>query len=152
MAHTAIQLAAGKTWYELKPVNKDRVFSESQKDSPAGPYWEMAITGYFGGTTVNQILASYIMPLDEFVVMFRDRAGITRFMGNEDAGATCVQGYNSGDSDSVRKRTIQFNWQHTNPATVYFGDLTSILNDVITPPFKGPGDFNNDFNNDFNIG
>ncbi len=92
------------------------------------------------------------MPLEEFVVMFRDRAGITRFMGNKDAGASCSLAYASGDSDTARKLTINFSWQHTNPATIYFGKLPAIQNGIITPPFSGPGDFNNDFGNDFNIG
>jgi hypothetical protein len=150
MAHTAFQLAAGKTWYELKPVNKDRVFQETQKDSTAGPFWDMSLSGYFGGTTVNHILASYIMPLEEFVIMFRDRAGVTRFMGTEDAGASCTQIYNSGDSDSGRKRTVTFSWQHANPATIYFGNLPALLTGIITPPFKQLGDFSDDFNDDFN--
>lgn len=152
LAKTAIQLEAGKTWYEFKPVNKERIFTETQKDSPAGPFWDMSLAGYFGGTDVNHILASFIMPFDEFVVMFRDRAGITRFLGNEDAGAFCSQNYTSGDSDNARKIEMLFTWQHTNPATIYYGSLAGFLDEIITPPFKGEGDFNDDFSNDFNNG
>jgi len=148
-AYTPIVLAAGKTWYDLKLVNKDKFFSEVQKDTPAGPYWDMQVNGYQGGTTDCHILAFAIMPFEEFVIMFKDRYGSIRFIGNEDAGATINPSYNSGDSEGSRKGIMQFIWQHTTPAPIYIGGVDQILNDIMVPPFAGLGDFNSDFNDDF---
>jgi hypothetical protein len=150
-AVTSIQLIPGATWYDLKLVNKDKFFTEVMKVSDAGPYWDMQVSGYQGGATDTHILSSGIMAFEEFVVMFKDRYGSVRFIGSEDKGAKFNPDYNSGDSDSSRKISIQFIWQSPAPAPIYQGGTDQIINDTIVPPFQGQGDFNNDFNNDFNI-
>lgn len=151
LAYTAIKLKEGKTWFQLKVVNKDRLFTESQEDSGAGPYWKHQVNGYFGGNSAQHTLVFGVLPFEELVVMFQDRDGSIRFIGNEDAGATLKNNYTSGDSDSSRKRSLSFSWEHPEPAPIYIGSLGDILDNVITPPFAGLGDFGDDFNEDFNI-
>jgi len=151
-AFTPIQLQPGKTWYELKLVNKDKFYSEIQKNTDAGPSWDILVNGYQGGATDSHILAFGIMPFEEFVLMFKDRYGSVRFIGSADKGAMFIPGYNSGDSDASRKSSMQFLWQSAAPAPIYIGGADNILNDIITPPFANLGDFTSDFNDDFNNG
>lgn len=151
LAKTAIKLIAGKTWYECNVVDRGRIFSENDKSSTAGPFWEMQLTGYLGGNNTSNTLNAEVMVYNDYVVMFRDRDGQIRFMGSADAGADVEFTYTSADRGSSRKRTINFNWQHVLPATIYIGDLDDLLDDIITPPFMGIGDFNDDFGNDFKI-
>ena len=150
LASSSIQLKPGATWYKLEAANKDRFFSEAVKDSNAGPYWEMQVNGYLGGNTKNHILTSALLSLDEFVVMFLDKDGNVRFIGNEDAAASCRINYTSGDTDSSRKRTVTFFWEHASVSPIYIGSLENIQDDVITPPFAELRDFSDDFSNDFN--
>lgn len=151
LCNTPIKLYAGKTWYDCKVVDKGRIFTETPKVSNAGPYWEMQVSGYLGGNNTNQTLSASAMRYHQFVVMFKDRDGQIRFIGDADTGADAEPPYTSGDKDASRKRTITFSWEHPNPASIYVGSLSDILDDVITPPFAGEGDFNDDFNEDFDI-
>lgn len=151
LANTAIKLKGGKTWYECNVVDKGRIFQENEKKSSAGSYWDMQINGYVGGNNSSNTLNAAVMPFNQYVVMFKDRDGQIRFIGNSDSGTDVDFTYTSGDVGSSRKRTIAFTWQHVLPAPIYVGDLSDVLDDIITPPFAGAGDFNDDFNNDFNI-
>lgn len=151
MCSTAIQLILGKTWYECQVVDKGRIFTETAKVAAAGPFWDMQVTGYLGGNNSNNTLSAGTMRYHQYVVMFKDRDGQIRFIGDEDTGADVEFNYTSGDRESIRKRSITFNWESPNPAAIYVGSLSDILDDIITPPFQGAGDFNDDFNDDFNI-
>ena len=151
LAISPITLKAGKTWYEAKVADKDRVFSESIKVSESGHFWEQQLTAYIGGNNSNQTLNSGTLPFHQYAVMFKDRDGQIRLLGNEDRGVDLFPDYTSGDIDASRRWNFRFTWQHTNPAIIYIGSLAGILDDVIDPPFTGQGDFNNDFNNDFNL-
>lgn len=151
LAKTAIKLKAGKTWYECQVVDKGRIFNETEKRSTAGPYWDMQLTGYIGGNSTSNTVNADVMTFNDFVVMFKDRDGQIRFMGNADTGADIEFTYTSADISTSRKRTINFTWQHVLQARIYVGNLDDILDDIITPPFAGAGDFNDDFSNDFNI-
>lgn len=149
LAYTPIKLYEGKTWYQLLAVDKDRILSENMEDSPAGPWWKIQSSCYFGGNNSNHILTSGLLAFDEVVLMIQDRDGNIRLIGNEDAGASFTTAYSSGDKDQSRKRTISFYWEHTMPAAIYIGGLKDIEADVITPPFATLGDFTNDFSDDF---
>jgi len=151
MAATTITLKEGKTWYEAKVVDKDRFFIEAMRVSESGHFWEQSITGYIGGNNSNQTLNAATLPFHQYAVMLRDRDGQVRLIGNADRGADILPDYTSGDFDASRRWNYRFVWQHTNPATIYIGDLTDILDDTIEPPFTGQGDFNNDFNPDFDL-
>lgn len=151
LASTAIKLINGKTWYECNVVDKGRIFNETEKKSNAGPYWDMQITGYLGGNNTSNTLNADVMSFNDYVVMFKDRDGQIRFIGNADTGADVEFTYTSSDTSGSRKRTVTFLWQHSQQAPVYIGDLDDLLDDIITPPFMGVGDFNNDFSNDLNI-
>lgn len=148
---SAIVLKEGKTWYEAKVVDKDRFFTEAIKVSDAGHYWEHSISSYIGGNNSNQTLNAGTLPYHRYVLMFKDRDGQIRLVGNEDAGADIFPDYTSGDIDASRRWNYRFVWQHLNPAPIYIGDVTGILDDVIVPPFTGEGSFSNDFNSDFDI-
>lgn len=152
LCSTPIKLKEGCTWYECKLVDKGRLFTETMKVSPAGPYWDFSITGYFGGNNTAHVLASGTMQYHKYVVMFKDRDGQIRFFGNEDAGADIEEGYTSGEKDSSRKRTVTFSSEHPQPAPIYVGSLEDITDDIIVPPFDGCGAFGNDFGDDFDIG
>ncbi|THU34231.1 hypothetical protein FAM09_24750 [Niastella caeni] len=151
LAKTPIALKAGKTWYECQVVDKGRIFNETEKKSSAGHYWEMQVVGYLGGNNSSNTINADVMTFNDYVVMFKDRDGQIRFLGNADTGAEVEFTYTSADNSTSRKRTINFTWQHILQAPIYVGNLDDILDDIITPPFAGVGDFNDDFSNDFNI-
>jgi hypothetical protein len=151
LAATPITLKAGKTWYEAKVVDKNRFFNEGMRVDEKGHFWEQSITGYIGGNNSNQTLNAAALPFHQYVIMLQDRDGQVRLIGSEDSGATIIEDYSSGDDDASRRWNYRFGWQHVNPSTIYIGDLTGILDDVIEPPFTGQGDFNNDFNPDFDL-
>ena len=151
VANTPIKLFAGRTWYEAKVTYKGKMFIETDKQDATGPFWDMQVTGYIGGNSTSNTLSAAAMLYHQYVVMFEDLDGQIRFIGNTDTGAGVNVPYNSGEKESSRKRTITWGWQHPNPAPIYIGGLTDIIDDVIIPPFAGAGDFNEDFSNDFNI-
>lgn len=151
LAKTAITLLPNKTWYECQVVDKGRIFNETQKRSTSGTYFEMQITGYLGGNSSSNTLNADVMLFHNYVVMFKDRDGQIRFLGNADSGADVDFTYTSADLSSSRKRNLTFSWQHSLAAPIYVGNLKDILDDLIIPPFQGQGDFNDDFNDDFNI-
>src|SRR5688500_15712026 len=72
LCSTSIQLQTGKTWYECKVVDKGKMFNENMKVSPAGPFWDMQLTGYLGGNNTALTLAAGTMPFHQYVVMFKD--------------------------------------------------------------------------------
>jgi hypothetical protein len=151
LAKTAIQLISGKTWYECQVVDKGRIYTETEKQSTAGPYYEMQISGYLGGNSSSNTLNADVMIFNDYVVMFKDRDGQIRFIGNADSGADVQFSYTSADLSGSRKRNITFSWQHSLQAPIYIGNLKDILADLITPPFQGQGDFSDDFSEDFNV-
>jgi hypothetical protein len=147
---TDIKLRNGKTWFELKATDKGRMFTEVQKQSAAGPYWEMQVTGYVGGNNSVLTLSSGAMTFHQYVVMFKDRDGQIRFIGSDNTGADVEINYTSGDKEASRKRSFVFSWEHHLPAPIYAGKLDDIEDDVILPPFAALREFNDDFNLDFN--
>lgn len=151
MAVTGIYLKEGKTWFELMVTDKGRAFNENQKQSFSGPYWEMQLTGYVGGNNSVLTLSAAAMPFHQYVLMFKDRDGQIRFIGNENTGADVELAYTSGDKEASRKRNYVFSWEHHLPASIYTGDLEDIQDDIILPPFKQLGDYNDDFSADFKI-
>lgn len=151
MSVTGIALKEGKTWYQLEVTDKNRMFTENSKSSAAGPYWEMQLTGYVGGNNTVITLSSAAMLFHQYVLFFKDRDGQIRFIGNENSGADVEIQYTSGDKEASRKRSFLFSWEHHLPAPVYTGNLDDIQDDIVIPPFKQLGDFNDDFSEDFNI-
>lgn len=149
ICNTAFKLKEGKTWYELKVTDKGRLFTEEMKVGSAGPFWEMQLNGYVGGNNASLTLSAGTMPFHQYVVLFKDRDGLIRFLGNPDTGADVMINYTSGDKDASRKRSYSFQWEHHLPAPIYTGKLDDIQDDIITPPFQTVGDFNDDFNDDF---
>jgi hypothetical protein len=151
IVNTTFQLFPGKTWYNLQVTFKGRLYNEIPKRSNAGPYWEMQVTGYFGGSNSNHTLSAFASRFHQYVVMFKDLDGEIRFIGNQDSGAEIESPYGSGDKDASRKRSITFGWEHANPAQIFQGNANGILTDIITAPFIRLGDFTDDFNPDYNI-
>lgn len=129
-------LHPGKTWYELKLVNSDRSFTEEQQESAAGHFFRQQVAGYAAGNGTSRILSSGTMPYHDYVVIFKDRDGTIRFLGDPDTGASYSNTYSSGDGNTSRKRRYTFAWQSKNPVPIYKANIVIIRNDIISnPPF-----------------
>jgi hypothetical protein len=148
---TAIVLKSGATWYKLEIADNQNIYSETLKSDAGGLYIESKLSGYLGGNKVSHVLGSQAMNYCQFVLIFKDRDGITYLVGDQDSGAAYNYSFNSGDISSSRKRTVEFNWQSENGAVIYLGGGGNPEESPIIPPFQQLGDFSEDFNNDFNI-
>ena len=128
LATTSFTLKAGASWMDIIMPDKDRMFTESQADGTAGDFYRTDIRGYVAGNSSDHVLTIAAMKFHQYVVIFSDRGGQVRFVGDQDSGAEFSNNYSSGDKDSSRKRTVNFLWAHPGPLPIYAGSLDGILN------------------------
>ncbi len=124
---SALQLVEGGVFYYAELIDQTRGFQETQKDSNAGPYFEIKVNGSLRGSNGQNILSVQSMLHHEWIILVEDRNGYTRLIGNGDAGATLIYDYNSGTVSSSRKSDISFVWEHPLPAPVYSGTAFDII-------------------------
>jgi len=147
---TPILLRPGATWYRLNAIDKGRVLSEIDKEDHNGPFIETTVTGELSGDNINILLSIQAMRFHQYVLLVKDRSGVHRLIGDRQAGADFRYDYNSGDSSSNRRRTVQFVWQSPDPAPIYLAPDTIVIDDAeYTLPVAVQGDFGDDFNDDF---
>jgi hypothetical protein len=101
-------------------------FQEEVKETNAGTHHEFVINATLPGNVNENVLALGTMLFHRFLVIFKEKNGVYRFLGNEDSGAKITYNYTSGDGDSSRNRIIKITWSHPNPAPIYLGTLTEI--------------------------
>lgn len=142
-------LKTGKTWYQLQPIEKDRIIKEEDKTSVSGPWQDITVTGIMAGDNINNLLSTIVLPYHQYVIIAKDRNGFYKMVGNKTRGASANASYINGDADGTLRRLINFTWQHPNPAPVIYQNEIIIANEIYTPPFAVGGDFGGDFSDDF---
>lgn len=140
---TAITLKSGKTWYLCYSSDPERNYTEDQKPSSAGPYISHRILAQIPGDNGDNTLAFKAAQFHRFVLVVKDKAGLLRLVGNQDAGAELVQKYDSGTRENSRKRSLEFTWDHSLSAPLLTAQTFIIdgieVNDVCAVSFP-PGD------------
>ena len=129
-------LKEGKTWYRCQVIDPDRDYTEESKVGEAGPFVEMRLRGFLPDDSPINTLTAGTMPLHEYVVVLRERNGIQRLLGSEDAGAKFAQTYESADADGTRGRSLVFTWRSQFNAGIYLSVVTA-GDDVVNPPWPG---------------
>lgn len=124
---SAITLKAGKFIYVIDAINPSKSFSENQKDSTAGDYFDILVKGSLRGSSAAQILTLGTMRNHQWGIIVPDKNGVTRLIGNEDSGADLVYDYTSGAGTDSRKTELTFKWQHPNQAPIYEADEFDIV-------------------------
>lgn len=121
-----IELRPGTQLFAAEFNDKTKEFNEETKDSAAGHFHDKVINATLPGSTNDNTLALGSMKFHRFLVIFKDKAGVYRFFGDEDSGAKITYKYTSGDYGSSRNREIKILWASQNPAPIYQGTLTTI--------------------------
>lgn len=121
-----ITLKPGAILYTAETNNKTQSFTEETKDAIAGHFHDMIVNATLPGGVNNNTLTLSTMKYSRFLVIFKDKNGEYRFLGNEDSGAELNYLYTSGDNDTSRKRSLKFTWQHINAAPIYKGTLLNL--------------------------
>jgi hypothetical protein len=106
--------------------NPTQRFQEETKKSQAGTHHEFLISATLPGNVNENVLTLGTMLFHRYLVVFKEKNGVWRFLGNEDSGAEISYQYTSGDRDSSRNRNIRITWSHPNPAPIYLGSLTEV--------------------------
>ena len=115
----ALTLKPGGTFYLFEAVEKERIFTEEQKESAAGPYMDISVTGNIAGNSYNNTISAQAMMFHRFAIIVPDRDGNQRLIGNQDSGARYSHKYTSDDLYGSRRREFKFTWQHALPAPLY---------------------------------
>lgn len=126
---SAIELKPGGTVYWCEAAESDRSFTEDVKESTAGRYLDIQVSAQLGGNSAANTLALDAMKFHQFILILHDRDGLQRLIGNEDAGATLLYDYKSGDPNGSRIRKLKWQWQHTNNAPIYAASNFEIVID-----------------------
>lgn len=141
MSDSAITLKAGKSWLLFYSSDTERSYSENLKPSAAGPYISHKIIAQVPGDSASNTLAMKAAQFHRYVLVVKDKAGMLRLLGNQDAGAEISHGYDSGTQQNSRKRTIDFTWDHSVSAPLLAAQTFTIdgieVNDmcaVVFPP------------------
>ncbi|RYZ63038.1 MAG: hypothetical protein EOO14_00375 [Chitinophagaceae bacterium] len=124
---TAVALKAGRLFYTLQAMEKDRVFSEVMKTGQEGDYFDIQVTGKIGGSNAGLILSLDQMKFHQWGLIVKERTGDQRLVGNADSCAKLTWDYTSGDNESSRLFNLKFSWQHANCAPVYTATAFSIV-------------------------
>jgi hypothetical protein len=149
---TSLVLKPNTTWMRLEPINRGRNFLENPQSDDKGDFVDMSLNGLIPGNNYFLHAAIQSMRYHQYVVIFRERNGMYRMMGDRNSGAEFVWDYNSGDTTTSRSRGVRFLWQSPEPCPIYLGEIPASLDpEQFKPPFASGGDFNDDFNDDFNI-
>ena len=113
MSDSAITLKTGKTWLLLYSSDTERNYTEDLKPSSAGPYITHKISAQVPGESASNTLTMRAAQFHRYVLVVKDKAGVLRLLGNQDAGAEIAHKYDSGTRDNSRKRTLEFTWDHS---------------------------------------
>jgi len=122
----SLTLKPGKSIYFCKAQDKGRSYSEESKNDSSGPFVDMEVTGTLAGSNSANALSFDAMKLHRWVVIFTDRNGVTRIIGNKDSGARFNFKYDSGDVSVSRKAQVRWTWSHAHGADLYGGQAFNI--------------------------
>jgi hypothetical protein len=126
---TVIDLKPGGSFFLVESAEKNRIFSETEKYSDAGPFWDIQVTAQHGANTPNNILSIAAMTFHQFGIIVYDRDGNQRLIGDKDSGAKLIVDYTSGDYFSSRIKKFTWQWKHQLPAPIYSSDAFNIIID-----------------------
>jgi len=127
MLASAVELKPGKLIYLAGSINPSRSFTETQKDSLAGQYFEMTVKASLSGSTAAHPLTLGTLMHHQWGLIVADKNGVTRLIGNEDACADFVMDYTTGQGSDSRKTELNWKWQHTQPAPIYTATAFGII-------------------------
>lgn len=85
-AQTAVILISGKTFLTAKCLQDSMQFNEVQKNVDGGIMYEQGLTGVINGDTEATNLAASQLPYYEFVVIYTNRKGEKKLIGNKLCG------------------------------------------------------------------
>jgi hypothetical protein len=119
-----IVLKPGSVLYTAQLNPQTQGFDEKTQESNAGRFHPMEIKATLPGNSVATILTLATLIFHRHLVVFEERDGLYRFLGDEDSGAELEYDYTSGDNGKSRNRNIKFTWSHPNPAPIFTGDVT----------------------------
>jgi hypothetical protein len=122
----AVQLLPGKSFYTVTASEKDRSYDEEDKEGGAGPYVEMRLNCQLMGNDAALLLSLMAAQNQQFGIIYKDRDGMQRLIGNEDSGARILRKYSTGDVESSRKWQVGFSWSSQTNAPVYTTDAFTI--------------------------
>ena len=124
---SSVTLKPGTYLYTADAVDQLRGFEEDQKESIAGPYFDISVTATLRGSNAANILTLQKMIHHQWGLIVEDRNRVTRLIGNPDSGADFSQNYNSGTLSNSRKTEVSFKWQHPLTAPIYEADSFEIV-------------------------
>lgn len=127
ICNTSIALKPGGSFIQIEAIEKDRTVKEDLKEGAEGPYHEYIITGTMAGQTTGNILSVQAMKYHQWVIIAKDRYGIQRLYGNEDAGCRFKFSHALDDNSGVPKYNLQWGWQHANGAPIYAATVITII-------------------------
>lgn len=135
---TPILLREGATWYRCQVIDPERDYTEESKSGDAGPFVELKLGGFLPDDSPINTISVGAMAYHDYIILLRERNGIQRLIGHEDAGAKFSHVYDSSDGDGTRGRRLQFTFKNPSPAGIYLSIVTA-NGDVINPPWPGGG-------------
>ena len=121
-----IELKPGSQLFSAEFEKDTNEFTEETKDATAGHFHDKAINATLPGNVAENVLAFATIKFHRFLVIFKDKSGHYRFMGDEDSGAKIDYRYTSGDGGGSRNRDIKITWSSQHPAPIYQGTLSTI--------------------------
>lgn len=131
LLYTNIILHPDAIFYSCQLAHTTRDFKETKKESGAGPFMEMELAGMLAGNNLNLITGIGAMAFHDYGVLFKERNGEQRLIGNADRGARFDWEYTSGNTGNSRLRNLKFYWEHHLPAPVYVGGTIVASGQVI---------------------
>lgn len=124
---STVTLKAGAFVYVIDAINPTKSFSENQKESTAGDYFDVLVKGSLRGSNAAQILTLGTMKNHQWGIIVPDKNGVTRLVGNEDSGADLIYDYTTGAGTDSRKTELTFKWQHPHQVPIYEADEFDIV-------------------------
>lgn len=122
-----INLKPGKSFYIIECAEKNKIFSETEKDSDGGTFMDMQVSAENGANPASNVLALAAMKYHRFGLIVFDRDRNQRLIGDADSGAKLLFDYTSGDYGSSRRRKLVWKWQHPEQAPIFSNDLIDII-------------------------
>ena len=133
-----ITLVAEKTWFRCQMIDPDRDFKEAAKNESAGPFTEVIVQGFLPDNSPANTLSMTAMAFHEYILVVKERNGMMRLIGSQDAGATFTRTYASADLEGNRGNTLVFAWESPLPPAIYLTAVTA-NGEIINPPWEGGG-------------
>ncbi len=118
----AVQLKVGRLFYYCQATEKERSFSEENKEDGIGSYVEMEVSSRLAGNTSANVLSIDKMRFHRYGIIVHDRNGDQRLIGNEDSGAKFFSQFSTSDISGSRMRQVRWTWQHPLSAPIYQAD------------------------------